>query len=489
VVWCLAASILAGVLHTRWLLVTVFGALAVRACTPGTRVAWGWVVLGVACCAIGVAARESSRADRRVVARAVIDGGGAPVSLRGRVVSFPRTSPYGTTFALESCVGGRRLRLWTRAACFDVCYGDVVDARGRLSALVLPRDGSLVARGVAGMLRVRVDGWTPLERKRGDPIRARVLWPIHRAVRTRLSRRLGNDAALPLALVLGERGFVDRATYEAIRRLGIMHLLALSGLHLGTIAGLALIAGRRLPRVRTVLVLAAVSLYVGMVGEVDSLTRAYDMVVLLVAARLLIRPVRPTDALAKTLLLILLVSPLSVLSVGLQLSFVATIAVLLALRRVRGFIAPPDPDAPPYRRVWTGVRRTVAVTFALSIAAQLAVAPIQLRTFGTISLAGPVATVMFLGPVALIQLLAMLAAGTSGIPVIGHASGVVLGAVARMTARAAMSAAAVAPPLVVAGPPVEVAYYTGLLAIWIAPRRVAAWVIGVALIVGSFALR
>ncbi len=316
-----------------------------------------------------------------------------------------------------------------------------------------------------------------------------MLWPIHRVVRTRLSRRLGNDAALPLALVLGERGFVDRTTYDAIRRLGIMHLLALSGLHLATIAALALIAGRRLARARTAIVLVAVSLYVGVVGEVDSLTRAYGMAVLLVAARMLIRPVRPMDALAKTLLVILLVAPLSVFSVGLQLSFVATAAVLLALGRFHSRLAPIDPGAPNYRRRWAAIRRTVVVAFSLSVAAQLAVAPLQLRTFGTISLVGPVATLAFLGPVALLQVLALFAAGTWGVPVIGGVSASALAAVARMTQHAAVAAAAVAPPLVVAAPPVAPAYFAGLFLVWIAPRRVAAWLVGAALVAGSFMAR
>lgn len=69
----------------------------------------------------------------------------------------------------------------------------------------------------------------------------RPLAPLHR-LRARAARRLlqeGEGGALVAALGVGERAGLSRASRDAFRRLGVSHLLAVSGLHLALAGGLA----------------------------------------------------------------------------------------------------------------------------------------------------------------------------------------------------------------------------------------------------------
>jgi competence protein ComEC len=292
-----------------------------------------------------------------------------------------------------------------------------------------------------------------------------------------------------LGLLLGERGFLDRRVRDAVIRLGIAHLLALSGMHLGVVALLAIALARAAPRGREVLVLAALTLYVGVVGDVASLSRAYLMAALLLLARLLARPARPVDALGKALFIMLLVSPVSIRSVGLQLSFAATLAVLLVVGRFAWLRNPSRPGAGVVRRVSRRVVTGMAGAVVISLAVELVIAPLQFHHFGRVSLVGPLATALFVLPVTLVQVLAMLGAALGGLPLVGDGALACLTLASRATTAGILAAARVAPdPLVWAGPRV-VLYYAGLALVWYFPGRRRAWLGAALLMAGALAWR
>jgi ComEC/Rec2-related protein len=472
VVWFLSAAIVAGVYQSPASVLWVSGALAGRALWLRTPAAWGWLLLAAMCASIGWCAASSLRRDCAQVAREAAARGAAVVALDGHVASFPKTSPFGTWFLYETRLDGRRVRLAMRAAFFDVGYGDAFACRARLVARAA--DAGLPADGAAGSARVRLRDTQTIARGSCGSLTARMLWRLHRAMRTRLSRALSSRAALPLALVLGERGFLDRRLREAVVRLGIAHLLALSGMHLGTVAVLALLAARAFPRGRDALVLAALSLYVGLVGEVESLSRAYLMAVIMVLARALARPVDGIDALGKALLVMLLVEPAAVFSVGLQLSFAATVAVLAVAGRF-----------PLLRSGWgsgRGVRRfvlrgcaLVAGALLVSVAVEVVIAPLQFHHFGRLSAVGPLATALFLLPVSLIQVLALAASVLADVPLLGGWLVAGLGAASRVTGDAVVLASAIAPDPVSGRGPLALPYYLALAVVWRFPRRRVAW--------------
>ncbi len=443
----------------------------------------GYALLAALCTAVGAGATLRHDADARWVAAAAARAGGALVELHGRVDDFPRTSPYGVSFAFATVIDGRPVRLLVRASFFDVTYGDRYSLRSRLAAAPPASRAAFDARGLSGCARVELRNARRLEGTGGCPVTRGVLWPLHLAARVRLTRALGDRAALANGVLLGERSQFDRRTQAAINRLGIMHLIAISGMHLTTVAACAVAIGRLAPRWSGVCVLLAVSLYAGVVGGVDSLTRAYVMALILFGARGLVRPLRPVDALGKTLWLMLLASPLSIRSVGLQLSVAATFAVLVVLPELT---ARPRPAASWLTRALVSSRRAVVGAFVLSLAVEVFIAPLQLHYFGAVSAVGPMATVVFFVPVSIVLVGALGLAAFAGIPLAGPALARALECASESTRTLALALAGWVPDPVALPVPHAFPYYGGVAWVWATRRRPWLWPWGIVAIAASF---
>lgn len=169
------------------------------------------------------------------------------------------------------------------------------------------------------------------------------------ATRRRLAARLartGQGGALLRALALGDRTGLDPATREHFASLGIAHLLAVSGLHLGLLAGAAYGLARRLlarsawlaARLDTrdaarVAAVAAACAYALLSGFGVPVRRALVLVVILVAAAWRQRRSPAFHPLALAAGVVLVIDPAALFSPGAQLSFAACAALLGFARR------------------------------------------------------------------------------------------------------------------------------------------------------------
>lgn len=152
-----------------------------------------------------------------------------------------------------------------------------------------------------------------------------------------------NVAALKRALGVADRSGIEPELSERLRQTGTAHLLAISGLHIGMVAGLAgLLAGwlaaplglidSRLDRRRagTLAGLVLALAYAGLAGFSLPTQRALVMLGVLAIALVWRRAVAPGHALLLALLAVLLFDPLSPLSLGFWLSFAAVAVLILA---------------------------------------------------------------------------------------------------------------------------------------------------------------
>jgi ComEC/Rec2-related protein len=480
----LSLALAAGVArHAGLILLVACGLLARSLLSRRGRGAF--VVLALVACACGALGWSASRSlarDREVVQHTASRAGAALVALTGTVAGFPQTGLHGTSFEFATVVEGRRLRLQVHAERFDVAYGDRYALRARLLAATPSSRRFLDARGLAGSARVRAADVMPLGRG-GDPLLRGCFWPAHRFARTRLSRAMGSDAGLAIGMLLGERGQIDAPVRDAVRRLGIIHLLAISGMHLTTLAACVVLVTRLRPRRRTAVLVASLTVYAATVGDVESLTRAYLMALFLLAAHALVRPMRALDALGRTLFVMAVAAPLSLRSVGLQLSFAATFAVLACLPLVR------RARIEPVGRVarWTHrALRAAGGAFVLSVAVELFIAPLQLHHFRVISVPGPVATVIFFLPVTVVLLGAVPVIALSAPLPASEWPGAALIALSNWTTDAMLALGRLAPPPVALPEPNPWLYYGALLFGWRGRRRPWAWVLAAAALGASF---
>lgn len=187
----------------------------------------------------------------------------------------------------------------------------------------------------------------------------------------RTLRPLGPEAGgLARALLLGSREALDPALVERIRKSGGMHLLALSGMHLGLIA--AVVASMLHPllgRPAVILVTLLLLLYYWLVGPIPSLLRALLMFSLASLLRLSGRRSDPKSLLAGALLLGLLIAPDLATSLGWRLSTLALAGILWVGLPVARLL----PRLPG---------RRIGSLLAVSLGALLATTPLTLAVFG-----------------------------------------------------------------------------------------------------------
>jgi competence protein ComEC len=188
-------------------------------------------------------------------------------------------------------------------------------------------------------------------------------------------RRFGARAGLVDALVLNRRGAMDPELKDAFARSGLVHLLSISGFHVGLITAwlVLLLRALRVPRVRATVLGAVLSCgYVAFLGWPAPATRAAALGLLLALGLARQRAVQPTPLLLATCLLVLLVDPWAIADLGAWLS-AASLWGATTFTRWSDRAISPHP----------GVR-----TLFGSIGATLAAAPITAGVLGTVALAG-----------------------------------------------------------------------------------------------------
>ncbi len=145
---------------------------------------------------------------------------------------------------------------------------------------------------------------------------------------------------LVAALALGERQGVERGQWQLLRATGTNHLVAISGLHIGIVAGLVFFLTRRFwpwpehlpaPKAAALAALLAAALYAALAGFSIPTQRALIMVAVAMLALLGQRALRPARVLSLALLVVLILDPLAVLSPGFWLSFGAVAVILYGM--------------------------------------------------------------------------------------------------------------------------------------------------------------
>jgi competence protein ComEC len=176
--------------------------------------------------------------------------------------------------------------------------------------------------------------------------------------------------------VLGDASTFPLEWKRGLRVTGLYHLLSVSGVHVALVAGAVWLLAGWSPRVlRLVLMLAAIALYLLLVGPLPALVRAAVMGFLAVTALLAERPPAAVNALGWAVILLVLERPDIVLSVAFQLTVSATAGLLLL--------------GPPLAERWSRLPHWLASSLAASVGAQLLTIPWALPRFHLLSPLAP----------------------------------------------------------------------------------------------------
>lgn len=185
-----------------------------------------------------------------------------------------------------------------------------------------------------------------------------------------------DELAIINALLMGQRQDISDEVYTSYTNAGAIHILAVSGLHVGIILiilGFILKPIERLKHgklIKTILLLSILWSFALLAGLSASVTRAVTMFSIVAIAINLKRPTNIFNTLAISIFVILLFKPLFIFDVGFQLSYLAVFAIVTI--------------DPLLYRIWKPKYWLTNVfwhTFTITISAQFGIIPVSLYYF------------------------------------------------------------------------------------------------------------
>ena len=319
-----------------------------------------------------------------------------PAKLAGSVCEV-RTDRGGTRLVLAvdawetARARGSGGRVWaTTRGAPDIRRGDILRITGEVDTASDRRNPG--AFDFSAYLRWRGIGRSV--RASTAELVSRPLGP--ESVATRVERTIrrylrGRSAALLRGLLLGRVDDLPSELRDDFRASGTVHILAVSGLHVGFVLLIVLTLARCLgapPRAASLAAVPAVVLFVMIVGPRASVLRAMVMAVALLGARLTRRRTTTANALGLSATLLLLSQPGSLFDLGFQLSFGAVIGILAIGQPLVNRVLAREPQGgcgtrSPSR--WRRIGRGLGGTLAVSLGAQLGTIPSLVASGGAVA--------------------------------------------------------------------------------------------------------
>ena len=214
------------------------------------------------------------------------------------------------------------------------------------------------------------------------------------------------EAGLLSGILLGLEHDIPADLEEAFRDTGTTHIIAISGFNIAILAGLFFgLAARLVPRIYApLLAIPAIIAYTVLVGAQASVVRAAIMGSMALLGRQIGRRGSGVNSLAFSAALMCLFNPLMPWDVGFQLSFMATLGLVLFAEPLQLRL-----------EEWAGKRFSPATTrhisgwvseyFLFTLAAQVTTLPLIAYHFGRFSLSSFLANILILPPQPLVMIL------------------------------------------------------------------------------------
>ncbi len=200
----------------------------------------------------------------------------------------------------------------------------------------------------------------------------------------------GEEGALYAALLLGDReGLSDTFTRD-MTRIGTVHILSVSGMHLVILtAGIGFLLRRwRLGRRLRLILLSVFAVFFMLVTGLSSSVLRAGFMFLFSALPVFLREERDSlSSLSAAVAVILLLEPYAVGDLGLWLSALSTLGILMLFDRTER--KGKQADALALR-----ILRAIAVSAAVTLSASVATLPFSLLSFGSLPLASPIANLL-----------------------------------------------------------------------------------------------
>lgn len=331
----------------------------------------------------------------------------AEIQIKGIIIKDPVSRRFYTNIVIspEQIKGlqtPRGLILVRVSSCnLNFKYGDKVQVFGKLSRPYW--DGNigtfnyrkyLERHHVYGVMKIKDAGNIKIiARNEGNFIIGKAL-TLKNMIKMINKRSLPDpQAAMLNGILLGMREDIPQQIFDMFRKSGIVHILAVSGLHVGLILFMfwGFLKLCRVPKKAAALILILlVTLYCMVTGMRDPIFRTTIMALAVLVAIIIDREQNLYISMSLACLVLLFINPYSLFNAGFQLSFIATLGIICLAPILKG-------------------SRFLFIAFAVSLSAQISVMPIVAYHFNYLSLWSVFTNIVILPAVACILALGLLA--------------------------------------------------------------------------------
>ncbi|MFA5850496.1 MAG: ComEC/Rec2 family competence protein [Bacteroidales bacterium] len=186
-----------------------------------------------------------------------------------------------------------------------------------------------------------------------------------------------DESATLIAITIGDKSFLDPETRNAYSASGTMHLLAVSGLHVGFIYSflsfvLLFLGNSGYSKIiRLIIIVTTLWIYALIVGFSPSITRAVIMATIYEICKNMERDRIGMNTLSLSALVINVIKPHALFDIGFQLSFIALLSIIVIHPKI-GLLLLPKNTIVKY--IWT--------TLSISLSCQIGTSLITISSFG-----------------------------------------------------------------------------------------------------------
>ncbi|MFH0826600.1 MAG: ComEC/Rec2 family competence protein [Candidatus Omnitrophota bacterium] len=279
-----------------------------------------------------------------------------PSVIKGYIANQPFSDNHKTSFVLRteavkdgdhsySCEGNILVQLRVAKKLF---YGEELILRGRLYRPIggLSASGRsyrdyLYDRDIRLMMKVKTEAdLVRLHKTRGFIFKRLAFW-----LKAKMEKILIRDTSsltqgILGAVILGDKKRVPRFVHNIMMKSGTLHILVVSGLHVGIVGFMILFILKLLGlarRSRSCIAILSLVIYCFMTGASTPVVRATIMATLLLLGSMLKREPDIRNSLALAFLFILLINPRQLFDVGFQLSFACVTSLIYFYPKMRVF--------------------------------------------------------------------------------------------------------------------------------------------------------
>ena len=162
-----------------------------------------------------------------------------------------------------------------------------------------------------------------------------------KSIRAKMSLKISNEITFDKsgyfeALILGDKNYLQREDINSFKKLGISHLLAISGLHLGLLISIIYYILQKLNFTSNLIeniIIIILPCYMGISGFSPSVVRAGLMIIVYLILRR--KNIANIDRLLITFLIMTIINPLYIFDIGFELSFFITFSLLMSTEYIK----------------------------------------------------------------------------------------------------------------------------------------------------------